>query len=107
MMVKIQLLNLIIKINFRGFNGNISVSNEKNLLVLTIPYDEGIEIKIDGKKVDYFKFMDSIISLKLSEGEHKIEMIYHIKGFIFGVILSLIGLIGFIIYYKKLKKVYN
>ena len=93
-----------VKINFRGFSGNVSATDDKNLLVLTIPYDEGIEIKIDGEKVDYFKFKDSIIGLKLIKGEHKIEMVYHIKGFTIGVIFSLIGIIGFIFYLKSLKK---
>ena len=53
-----------ININFNGFTGKIK-SQGDNLLLLTIPYDEGIEIKIDGNKTNYTKCLDGIICLYL------------------------------------------
>ena len=90
-----------ININFRGFKGKISSKNE-NLLILTIPYDNEIEIKVDGTKTNYDKCLNGIICLNITNGEHDIEMIYHVKGLAIGIIISLISLLIYIILIRKM-----
>ncbi len=105
--------NIITDINFNhfGFTGNLQVNNEKDLLLLTIPYDESIEIKIDGETKEYNKYLGGIIGVPVSDGEHKIEFIYHIKGLKMGIIIAGLSLLSFIsleiLLEKKGKKVYN
>ena len=89
-----------ININFNGFTGKIKSQGE-NLLILTIPYDEGIEIKIDGNKTNYTKCLDGIICLNINNGNHQIEMVYHVKGLLIGIIISIISLGAFIMFKRK------
>ena len=74
--------NIITDIDFTsdGFNGKLNVNSDKNLLVLTIPYDESIKLFIDDKEVSYDKCLDGIICLNVNEGNHTIKMKYKIKG---------------------------
>ncbi len=83
-----------IKINNDGFEGNLNVDDE-NLLVLTIPYDKGIEIKVDGVKENYEKCLDGVICLNINNGTHSIKMQYKIKGLRIGLIISIISFLSF------------
>ena len=81
--------------------GTINVSNEKNLLYTSIPYDEGWSVTVDGKKVDYLNILNGLIGIELDEGEHIIEFKYRVSGLIIGSIISILGLISFLGYGLK------
>ena len=81
--------------------GNIDVNNDKNVLLLTIPYDKGWNIYVDDNKVNYDICFDSFICLDLDKGKHNIKMNYVPSGFIIGLIISSLTFIVTIIYIRK------
>ena len=81
--------------------GNIDVNNDKNVLLLTIPYDKGWNIYVDDNKVNYDICFDSFICLDLDKGKHNIKMNYVPSGFIVGLIISSLSFIVAIIYIRK------
>ena len=81
--------------------GNINVNNDKNVLLLTIPYDKGWNIYVDDNKVNYDICFDSFICLDLDKGKHNIKMNYVPSGFIVGLIISSLAFIVTIIYIRK------
>ena len=81
--------------------GNIDVNNDKNVLLLTIPYDKGWNIYVDDNKVNYDICFDSFICLDLDKGKHNIKMNYVPSGFIVGLIISSLAFIVTIIYIQK------
>ena len=70
---------------------------ESRILYTSIPYDKAIKIEVDGKKTEPLKALDTLISLKLDKGFHKITIKYELPGLKIGIVLSIIGIIGFII----------
>lgn len=92
--------------------GNISVK-EDSTLFLTIPYDKGWHIYVDGKETQYETILNSFIGLDLKKGNHKIELKYEVPGLKLGGFISGIGIIIALIYCKfsqekvktKIKKV--
>lgn len=78
-------------------------NKEDSMLLLTIPYDEGWHIYIDGQETDYFQIIDTFIGINLIEGNHQIKMIYYPKGLSIGLIISFIDLIVVCVYFKKSK----
>lgn len=81
--------------------GKINVKNDKNVLLITLPYEKGWRIKVDGKSVDYSQIIDnSFIGINLNKGDHKIEMVYYPPGFFCGAIISLSTII-YIIFIKN------
>ena len=75
-------------------NGHIDVSRAGEL-ILSVAYEPGWTILVDGKEVQPGLFDDTFISLSLAEGTHTIEMRYLPAGLIIGIIVSLICLAVF------------
>ena len=84
-----------------GTKGNVikgTVEGDKEgYLITSIPYDENFEILIDGKETAYEKVNTAFLGMKVQEGKHEIEMIYHAPGVMTGKILSMIGAVMFIL----------
>ena len=76
-------------------NGHINVSRAGEL-ILSVAYEPGWTILVDGREVQPGLFDDTFISLSLTEGEHTIEMRYRPAGLIIGIIVSLICLAVFV-----------
>jgi phosphotransferase system glucose/maltose/N-acetylglucosamine-specific IIC component len=67
-------------------------ANEGEYLFVSIPYDEGFTVKVNGKKVKAEKVFGDFYSIPLTNGLNKIEMVYFPAGFISGLIMAVFGL---------------
>lgn len=74
--------------------GDITVK-EDGYFTLTIPYDQGFTFLVDGKKVDYEKVNTAFIGIPITKGDHHIEVTFHSPWKNIGMMLSLIGIVGF------------
>lgn len=70
-------------------SGTVNVK-EAGVLLLTIPYDEGWSIQVDGKKVSCFRVGSALMGVELDEGEHAISMKYTPPGLWLGSAVSLL-----------------
>ena len=84
--------------------GNINARSDSTLMV-TIPYEKGWNIYVDNKKVDYYEVIDTFVGFDISEGEHKIKMVYEVPGLNLGIGVSLISLTTLIVYELKRKRI--
>lgn len=75
---------------YNGRIGGTVTANEGDMLFTTIPYDEGWKAYVDGKQVKLKPFADSLITIPLTAGTHKIKLIYIPTGFIEGICISVI-----------------
>lgn len=96
-----------------NINGTINVK-EDGYFALTIPYDQGFTIQVDGKNTKYEKVNNAFIGFKIDKGYHEISITYEAPYFKIGKIISLIGLICFVIlfifqhfHHKKVSKLVN
>lgn len=76
--------------------GNIFV-NENSYFTLSIPYDKGFNIYVDGEKIDYFKINKYFIGFKINKGNHNIKIIYKAPLKIISIVISIIGIIFFLL----------
>lgn len=86
--------------------GNISASGD-GYFVLSIPYDPGWTVYVDGKSIDSELFLEMMIAVPITSGEHTIELKYTPQGMWAGLLLSFIAVAGFIsicIYFAKLAR---
>lgn len=87
--------------------GKINV-RENSYFATSIPYDEGFQIYVDGKKQDYEKVNTAFIGFPIKKGVHHIKMVYHSPGLNTGIRISIIGLCGLlIIIYFDIKNRYK
>lgn len=77
--------------------GNINVTND-GYFSMSIPYDKGFEINVDGNIVDYELVNTSFIGFKIDKGYHDITIKYKPPYAKIGSIISLFGVIIFILF---------
>ena len=78
------------------------IAETNEMLFTSIPYDVGWKVYIDGKRVskdDIVKISDSLLGVKVSEGEHKIVFVYEAKFLDETIIISSIFIILLLIRY--------
>ena len=88
------------RINKNTLEGSINVKKDKQHLFLSIPYEKGWNIYVDGKKVKYQKLFDTFIGVKLSKGKHDIKMVFYPPGLNYGILISSFSIIILIFYVK-------
>lgn len=109
------------KSNDRHLEGKVT-AKANQVLVTSIPYEPGWTIKVDGKKLETriveqkdedgnvklmnydsgdgeLILMDSLIGVRLSEGEHTVEMTYTPPGFNVGVFTLILGIGVIVMFY--------
>lgn len=68
--------------------GTINVTNNNSVFKLTVPFDKGFEILVDGKKTDYECVDTAFIGFDISKGEHEIEITYTAPGRNIALVIS-------------------
>ncbi len=99
-------------VNFENPNYTSTVvgtveSASPSILYLPIPYEEGISVTLNGSEVPILQANFGFLAIEIPSGTHTVEVNFYPPWLNYGLILSLIGIIGFIImliYYKKREK---
>ncbi len=68
-------------------------AQENQLLMFTIPYDEGWTCYIDGQKTELKHVLDVFMAAEVDTGEHTFEMRFVPTGLRLGAIISLVALL--------------
>lgn len=77
--------------------GNISIAEGDETVFTTIPYDEGWKVICDGKEVEIFEVLDSLIAFELTPGEHDLVLKYRPDCAVYGSVISLAGIVIFVL----------
>lgn len=64
-------------------------AQQDGILYLSIPYEEGWSVWVDGQKSEVISVFDAMCGVKLSSGSHEIVLKYSPKGFILGLLISI------------------
>lgn len=83
--------------------GTVNVK-ENGYFVTSIPYQDGFEVTVDGKPVDYEMVDTAFIGFPIDKGMHHVVIGYQMPGKKLGIMISVLGLICCLI--LKLKKYY-
>ena len=70
----------------------LGYSYDRASMLMTIPYDEGWRVYVDGEETEIYKGLGTFISFYVSGGVHDIELKYFPKGLKAGAAISLISL---------------
>ncbi|MBQ8262125.1 MAG: YfhO family protein [Lachnospiraceae bacterium] len=85
--------------------GTVTATEEKPFLFLTIPYENGWTVLVDGEKADCLALVDNtFLGVELEPGEHVVEFVFEAPMSKIGILCSIIGAVlwlGILIYEKK------
>jgi len=80
-----------------------TIESNGELLLLTIPYEKGLKIKVNNEYKDVLKCLDTLTCVKLDKGNNKIQVSYEQPGLKIGYLISIISFISTVIYRIKKK----
>ena len=83
--------------------GEVNARND-GYFMLTVPYDKGFVVKVDGKEIESEKVNSAFLGFPIKKGKHSIEITYEAPMKKAGIVVSIIGIICYIaiiIYQKK------
>ena len=75
-------------------HGTVTVSEGKNILFTSIPYDTGWQIYVDGEITETFSVLDGgFLACRLSAGEHDVHIYYKNHNIETGAVISVVGIV--------------
>ncbi len=80
-------------------------AEEGQVLLFTIPWDDGWTCYVDGQKTDLVKVLDLFMAVQVSPGEHSFEMKFVPEGLRLGITISAVSLVlmlAYILFGRKL-----
>ncbi len=67
------------------------VSDTDSYVLVTIPYEDGYRIYVDGIRTGYTSYRNALLMFEVSAGEHQIEIRYIPPGLIPGIVISILS----------------
>ena len=86
----------VTKCNEHYFCGTISVKDNFNTILTTIPYDKGWQVTAGRSKIETYKVLDSLLAFDLPTGEYTLELNYMPKEYTVGATISMFGLFALV-----------
>jgi uncharacterized membrane protein YfhO len=65
---------------------------EDGIMFLSIPYEKGWSVYIDGEKTETFKLLQAMTGVRVGKGSHDISIEYTPEGFVLGVTATVVSL---------------
>ena len=81
--------------------GDVSITDDSNYMMTSIPYSDGWKVKVDGKFVKTEKAWNAFLSFPISKGNHKVEFVFRQKGVILGALLSIVSVAYLVIQMRR------
>lgn len=79
---------------------NINISKD-GYIILKYKYDKFFNIKIDNKKIKYYKVNNDLVGFKVSSGKHKISISYFSYYKLVSFIITIISIIIYKYFFRK------
>ena len=88
-----------------GFRGSYTAP-EAQTICLSLPYDSGITIRSNGKKLETRRTLSAFTEFDLPEGENDIEISFRPVGLTAGIVMSCAGVLltGWLIAWQRIRK---
>ena len=80
---------------------DVSITDDSNYMMTSIPYSDGWKVKVDGKFVKTEKAWNAFLSFPISKGNHKVEFVFRQKGVILGALLSIVSVAYLVIQMRR------
>lgn len=83
----------LIDIGKKGIKFTYNTEQSSDLLV-TLPYEDGYQVFVDGEKIEYKSYRDCMIVIPVESGFHDVSIKFVPPGFVVGLIISVLFFAG-------------
>ena len=81
--------------------GDVSITDDSNYMMTSIPYSDGWKVKEVGMFVKSDFSWNAFFSFPISKGNHKVEFVFRQKGVILGALLSIVSVAYLVIQMRR------
>ena len=90
------------------FEGTVDMAEDGRVLCVTVPYDPGWQLTVDGKTLtedDYTLIGGALYGIPMEKGSHNVSFSYHLPGLKGGTAVTLVSVVAtavlFVLLYRK------
>jgi uncharacterized membrane protein YfhO len=76
-------------------------------MYLSVPYDEGWKLRVDGKEQQKQVVFAGMTGIMLPKGQHTLEMVFGLRYFNKGLLLMVVGLLAYAVVWFVTRKKAN
>ena len=88
----------------KGFKATTINMDKSNYIFFSVPFESGWSAKVNGEEAEIVKSFFGFMAVKCDEGVNEIVFEYQTPGLKYGAIISVFGLLVFVIYLLAVKK---
>ena len=81
-----------------GYVNLTSNIRDGEMVITTVPYEEGWTLKIDGQEAQIVPYQGAFVAFEVPAGSHTCELSFIAPGFKGGAVISAAGLIGMVVF---------
>ena len=83
-----------------ALTGTVSITGEQQYLLLSLPYQPGYTVQVNGREAEALRVFDDFTAIPLQQGKNTITLTFVPPGLTFGSILSVLGVISLVLFQR-------
>ena len=94
----------VTKFSNTHIEGEVTITDDSDVMMTSIPYSAGWQVKVDGQAVTTERAWNSFLSFPITKGKHQVEFVFKTRGSLTGALLSIVAAVSLLIIRKKWKE---
>ena len=94
----------VTKFSNTHIEGEVTITDDSDVMMTSIPYSAGWQVKVDGQAVTTERAWNSFLSFPITKGKHQVEFVFKTRGSFIGALLSIVAVVSLVIIRKRWKE---
>lgn len=94
----------VTKFSNTHIEGEVTITDDSDVMMTSIPYSAGWQVKVDGQAVTTERAWNSFLSFPITKGKHQVEFVFKTRGSLTGALLSIVAVVSLLIIRKRWKE---
>ncbi|MFP9171125.1 glycosyltransferase PgfM1 [Streptococcus sp. IMAU11619] len=94
----------VTKFSNTHIEGEVTITDDSDVMMTSIPYSAGWQVKVDGQAVTTERAWNSFLSFPITKGKHQVEFVFKTRGSFIGALLSIVAVMSLVIIRKRWKE---
>lgn len=94
----------VTKFSNTHIEGEVTITDDSDVMMTSIPYSAGWQVKVDGQAVTTERAWNSFLSFPITKGKHKVEFVFKTRGSLIGALLSIVAVVSLLIIRRRWKE---
>ena len=94
----------VTKFSNTHIEGEVTITDDSDVMMTSIPYSAGWQVKVDGQAVTTERAWNSFLSFPITKGKHQVDFVFKTRGSFIDALLSIVAVVSLVIIRKRWKE---